>query len=184
MLADLTSREFHKIIPIPSFLFAAGPILDAIVKNGLSRMMHAVGAVLGQKLFQAPLIGTFLVSSLGNINLFGFLLLDFLLLFFIKIVDILNDRHTQLSRFYQRRFIFFVSKKLVLITRGVFHSGVFANTTSGDLLEFVPIVHYGGTASPPFFKVVEHWLPRVVFASTSRLLRQQELLLAAVPLAF
>lgn len=185
MFPHRASWKFHEVIPIPSFLFATAPVLDAIVEDRITSVEVALlVSAFGGVFFQTTLVRAFVIARFSDKYLFllDFFLCFLLILFSIEFINAFNDRLIFLDLIV-RRHVSFISIKLVLILFCIFDCGVFPNSACRYLLEFIPVIDDLVAASPSFFEIMENGLPRVVVASLRPILILQEFLFATVSFA-
>jgi hypothetical protein len=149
VISSGTSRQFHKIIPVPRLFFAAAPVFSTVMENWLSYVIIAPLQLIGLIFFGASFVYTFMFSILGNEDSLRLLfnLSLFLLHFLIKIIDFQNLRLLFLFRDLFRTPI--VSKELILVNGIVGLGRVFSDSTGGDGLKLIPVVDNLVTAGPP-----------------------------------
>ena len=175
MLSNRTRGELHKLVPVPSLLLTASPVLLQVMKHGLPSMIQATALhiVLLFKLFVATFMNTpqFSIFCVKKLLFFRFFLLlgDSLLLKFL-IISINRLRNNflwctrvTLDAFFRPLHCIALEKcalTLELVSYlfswfGLTDAAVHSRLASLELLELVPVVDDLVAAGPSFLEVVE-----------------------------
>ena len=170
MLSSGTSRQLHKLVPIPSFFFATRPVFFDVMKNRSSNVIIADVFCLVfffRKFFQTTFISASHFSTFSYENFFLFFLSLFLVLFlfffdfFVKVTNFFEFGLTFwkiFNSFFGSVYSVWLVKSILVCQIFLFFVTMFSSLTALDFLEFIPTVDYFVTTSPSFFQVVKHRL--------------------------